>query len=107
MALEGSYAAGASLATRGVVASMQTEAEVHSKRPSFSTQVLSAPASAMCQRTRPLELACAAGIHNRAWVTTAPVPNQPFLTKRIFGDHLFVHDPITAFFGDGQPIPKK
>mmetsp|Transcript_58556 Transcript_58556/g.188168 ORF Transcript_58556/g.188168 Transcript_58556/m.188168 type:complete len:116 (-) Transcript_58556:168-515(-) len=99
-------AAAPSLASKGVTASFFTES--HGQQgPSFPAQAIYSPASAIMASVRPLERECSKGKHNRCVVTTQPVPNQPFLTKRIFGDHLFVHDPISAFFSDGQPLACK
>merc|ERR1712048_455768 len=73
-----------------------------SSPPSFEPQVLKTDPSKIAQRVRPLEPATAAGMHNRTWITTEPVENQIWLTKRIFQDHLHLHNPIRGFFGDGD-----
>uniref|UniRef100_A0A7S1RPL2 Uncharacterized protein n=1 Tax=Alexandrium catenella TaxID=2925 RepID=A0A7S1RPL2_ALECA len=104
---ESRFPANASLATRGMTASFGTEVKSSSQPPTIIPQVFATPASAILQRTRGQEYPCTAGMHNRSWVTTTPVPNQPYLTKRIYGDHLHIFDPITMFYGDGQPITLK
>lgn len=90
-----------------MTAAWSTEAKSSSQPPSIVPQALARPVSDLLQRTRPNELACTAGMHNRSRVTNDPVPNQPYLTKRIFGDHLHIFEPITMFYGDGQPISLK
>mmetsp|Transcript_55732 Transcript_55732/g.125743 ORF Transcript_55732/g.125743 Transcript_55732/m.125743 type:complete len:111 (-) Transcript_55732:92-424(-) len=108
MAMEESrFPANASLATRGVTASFGTEVKSPSQAPAFTPQVLATPVSNMFQRTRFQELPCAAGMHNRSYMAPNPIPNQPYLTKRIYGDHLHIFEPITMFYGDGQPISVK